>query len=152
MLIINKNVKFSIKLSRLWQVCTIPVLQSMVYWQFFGGFFPEQDHHQGCVCQPRCHHCLPCKGRVGGSQKTLCPVFQRPLQEHTQSEQGDRSWESVAWAKCLPRTWCVIPSKETELLSTNRELHPGWAGPPHSLPQQELDAAFVLTTLLLCAN
>lgn len=38
MLIINKNVRFSIKLSRLWRVCSILVLQSMVYWIFFVAF------------------------------------------------------------------------------------------------------------------
>lgn len=39
MLIINKNVRFSIKLSRLWHVCSILVLlESMVYWTFFVAF------------------------------------------------------------------------------------------------------------------
>lgn len=38
MLIINKNVRFSIKLSRLRRVCSILVLQSLVYWIFFVAF------------------------------------------------------------------------------------------------------------------
>lgn len=38
MLIINKNVRFSIKLSRLGYVCSILVLQSLVYWIFFVAF------------------------------------------------------------------------------------------------------------------
>lgn len=52
-----------------------PAVHSLL--NIFCGFFSEQDRHHCCVCQPCYHHCLPCKGRVGGSQKMLCSVFQR---------------------------------------------------------------------------
>lgn len=133
MLIINKNVRFSIKLPSLWHIFSILVQQPVVYWIFFCGFFPEQDHHHCCVCQPCCYHCLPRKGRLV-ALKILCSVFQRGYCRITPRASREKG-AGEAWSEPNVSPGPCMSSPQTEFLTaTKGQLHPGCAGPSLAIP------------------
>lgn len=147
MLIINKNVRFSIKLSRLWRVCSILVLQSLVYWIFFVAFSQNRTiitavcaslaapivcHAKAGLVVPR--RCFALRSR--GS----CRVSKQP-------QLAGKKGAGKAWPEpdSSPGPW--VSSLQRKQSSNKEQFHPGCAGPSHSLPQKELHMAFVFSIL-----
>lgn len=147
MLIINKNVRFSIKLPRLWHICSILVLQPMVYWIFFVSFC----HHHCWVCQLYCYHCLPRKGRLVALKKFFALCFREVTAGPHPEQAGRKELGKRCPSQMSPQDLAChlfnqsspLPLKDSSILAVQDHLSPS---------QQELHTAFVLSILLLCAR